>query len=73
MDARVVSAAGDEVVVLYRQRAVSPRGERFDSPVLGLYEVRDGKFARAQMFHYDTAATIDFLERAAGRTSEAAA
>ena len=73
MDARVVSSAGDEVVVLYRQRAVNPRGERFDSPVLGLYEVRDGKFARAQMFHYDAAATTDFLERAAGGASEAAA
>jgi hypothetical protein len=32
---------------------------------VGIYEVRDGKFARAQMFHYDTAALVDFLERAA--------
>jgi hypothetical protein len=31
-------------------------------PQLGLYEVRDGKFA--QMFHYDTAALLEFLERA---------
>jgi ketosteroid isomerase-like protein len=73
MDARVVSASGDEVVVLYRQRAVSPQGERFDSPVLGLYEVREGKFARAQMFHYDTASTIDFLARAAGGSPKVAA
>jgi ketosteroid isomerase-like protein len=51
-------------VVLYRQRAIDPAGERFDAPVLGLYEVRDGKFARAQMFHYDTAAVVDFLTRA---------
>ena len=34
--------------------------------MLGLYEVRDGKFVRAQMFHYDTAAILAFLERAAG-------
>ena len=73
MDARVVSTNGDEVVVLYRQRAVSPQGERFDSPVLGLYEVREGKFARAQMFHYDTASTIDSPARAAGGSPEAAA
>jgi uncharacterized protein len=73
MDPRVVSAGGAEVVVLYRQRAVSPHGERFDSPVLGLYEVREGKFARAQMFHYDIAATVDFLRRAAGGTPRAAA
>jgi hypothetical protein len=32
--------------------------------VLGLYEVRAGKFARAQMFHFDTAAILDFLARA---------
>jgi ketosteroid isomerase-like protein len=66
MDPRVVSSNDGEVVVLYRQRGVAPDGERFDSPVLGLYEVRDGKFFRAQMFHYDTAAALAFLERAAG-------
>ena len=35
-------------------------------PVLGLYEVRDGRFARAEMFHFDTAAIVGFLERARG-------
>jgi ketosteroid isomerase-like protein len=65
MDPRVVATSGEEVTVLYTQRALSPDGERFESPVLGLYEVRDGKFARAQMFHYDTAAILAFLERAA--------
>jgi uncharacterized protein len=66
MDPRVVAANDTEVVVLYRQRAVGPAGERFDAPVLGLYEVREGKFARAQMFHFDTAAVVDFLTRASG-------
>ena len=64
MDPRVIATAGDEVTVVYTQRAVSSDGERFESPVLGLYEVRDGKFARAQMFHFDTAAIVAFLERA---------
>jgi uncharacterized protein len=64
MDPRVIAASGQEVVVLYRQRAIDPAGERFDAPVVGVYEVRDGKFARAQMFHYDTAAVVDFLARA---------
>lgn len=75
MDPRVVGADGDEVTVVYTQRALSPSGERFESPVMGLYEVRDGKFARAQMFHYDTAAILAFLERATGSGSvrEAAA
>lgn len=63
MDPRVVTTRGQEVVVSYRQRAVGPDGERFDAPVLGIYEVRAGKFARAQMFHYDTAAIVAFLGR----------
>jgi ketosteroid isomerase-like protein len=64
MDPRVLASDGDEVVVRYTTRALAPSGERFESPVVALYEVRDGKFARAQMFHYDTAAVLAFLERA---------
>ena len=63
-DPRVISEKDGEVVVLYRMRAVAADGERFEAPVIGLYEVRDGKFARAQMFHYDTQAINAFLERA---------
>jgi uncharacterized protein len=66
MDPRVVASEGDEVTVVFTQRAVGADGERFGSPVLALYEVRDGKLARAQMFHYDTAAVLAFLGRAAG-------
>jgi ketosteroid isomerase-like protein len=61
MDPRVVATNDSEVVVLYRQRALDPDGNRFDAPVLGMYEVRDGKFARAQMFHFDTVAVVEFL------------
>ncbi len=64
MNPRVVGHQGDEVVVLYRQRAVGPTGERFDAPVLGLYSVREQRLARAQMFHFDTAAILAFLARA---------
>jgi ketosteroid isomerase-like protein len=64
MNPEVVAENDGRVVVLFRQRAVAPDGERFDAPVIGLYEVRDGKFARAQMFHYDTAAIEAFLGRA---------
>jgi ketosteroid isomerase-like protein len=61
MDPRVVAATEDEVVVLWRQRGLSPHGTRYDGEVLGLYEVRDGKLARAQMFYFDAVAVRRFL------------
>ena len=63
MDARVVAVTEDEGVVLWRQRGVSPSGEQFEGEVLGLYQVREGKLARAQMFYFDTAAVARFLAR----------
>jgi ketosteroid isomerase-like protein len=71
MDPRVVAANDREVVVLYRQRGLDPSGERFDAPVVGLYEVHEGKFARAQMFHFDTAAVVKFLTEAQRRRGPA--
>jgi ketosteroid isomerase-like protein len=65
MDPRVIGTTDDEVAILYRQRAVSPAGERFEGQVLGLYQLRDFKLARAQMFHFDEAAAASFLARAA--------
>ena len=64
MDPRVVAASEREVVVLWRQRGLGCGGERLDSPVLGLYEVRHGRLARAQMFYFDAAAVEAFLDRA---------
>ena len=65
MDARVVAATDDEVVVLWHQRGVAPSGERCDEPVLALYRMREGKLARARMFYFDSAALAGFLARAA--------
>ena len=64
MDPRVVGASDDEVVVLWRQRGLSKLGDRIDTPVLGLYQLRDRKLARAQMFYFDTAGVLSFLEKA---------
>lgn len=62
MDPRVVAANDDgEVVVLWVWRGVRPTGRRFQCEVLGLYQVRDEKFARAQMFFFDTAAVSEFI------------
>jgi ketosteroid isomerase-like protein len=65
MDPRIVAdRKSGEVVVLWRQRGRSPAGEPFDGHVLGLYQVRDGRLARAQMFHFDTVALVGFLANA---------
>ena len=64
MDPRVVAAGPEEVVILWQQRAVSPAGDGLETPVLGVYQIREGKLARAQMFYFDTAAVNDFLARA---------
>src|SRR6266516_2482551 len=64
LDPRINAASGDKTVVLWRQRGVSSSGEQFEGEVLGLYQLRDGKLARAQMFHFDSAAVASFLTRA---------
>jgi ketosteroid isomerase-like protein len=61
LDPRVVAATEREVVVLWRQRGLTPQGARYDGEVLGLYQVRDGKFTRAQMFYFDAVAVQRFL------------
>jgi ketosteroid isomerase-like protein len=67
MDPRVLAASEDEVIVLWPQRGLSPAGGRFDGEVLGLYQVREGKLARAQMFYFDTVAVAGFLAKAMDR------
>src|SRR5215831_18189697 len=69
MEPRVVAASADEVVVLWRQRGVTRAGDQCDEEVLGLYHVRGGKLARAQMFYFDTAAVVRFLAQATGQAT----
>lgn len=64
MDPRVLAASEEEVVVLWRQRGLSRSGDRLDQPVIGLYRMKAGKVARAQMFYFDTAAVVSFLAKA---------
>jgi len=64
MDPRLVAATDQEVVILWRQKGVSRRGDRCDSPVLGLYQVYGGRLARAQMFFFDPGAVSRFLATA---------
>jgi ketosteroid isomerase-like protein len=61
MDAQVIAAQGDDVVVLWHQRGRCAAGQSIDEEVLGLYRFRDGKLARAQMFYFDTVPVANFL------------
>src|SRR5262245_53557499 len=70
MDPRVVAASPDQVVILWRQRGLSPRGDRLDEEVLGLYRVQAGKLRRAQMFYFDTVAVAQFLGKATSQSGE---
>jgi ketosteroid isomerase-like protein len=73
MDPRVIAATEREVVVLWRQRGLGPEATSYDGEVLGLYEVRDGKLARAQMFYFDAVAVQRFLALSGADPDHAAA
>jgi ketosteroid isomerase-like protein len=70
MDPQVIGADDHQVAIFYHQRGVSPSGERFDGEVIGLYELRDFKLSRAQMFYFNEAALVQFLQRAACERKE---
>jgi ketosteroid isomerase-like protein len=67
MHPEVIAAADDRVVVRWRQRGCSPTGLCFDGQMLGLYQVRQERLARAQMFYFDTDAANRFLADATGQ------
>jgi hypothetical protein len=64
-----MAASKDEVVILLRQRGVTPVGDRFDGEVLGLYQVHGRKLARAQMFYFHIVALVSFLAKAKGQAT----
>lgn len=61
LQARVVAASGDSVVVHYHQRGVDPTGRTCDSEVLAHYELEEGKVRRLQMHYLDPTSVRDFL------------
>jgi ketosteroid isomerase-like protein len=65
LDARFWGDDAGTVCVLFRHRAVDPhRGVRLDCPEVSIYNVRDGKVVRSQMFHADSSAVAEFLTKA---------
>lgn len=57
-------ALGDRVVVLWRFRAQRPMRESIDLPVVSIYRLREEKIIESRMFHFDTAALLQFLKDA---------
>lgn len=63
--ADLVGGEDGAVVAAFRHRAVDPgTGLELDEAEVALYRVRDDKVVRSQMFHYDTAALLRFLDSA---------
>src|SRR5262249_48788025 len=59
LGARFWGDGAGTVCVLFRHRAVDPvGGGRFDAPEVGIYQVRDERVVRSQMFHADSAAVL---------------
>jgi len=58
----VIFGSGDQVVALWRLKASGKDGQRLDRPAISLFQLRDRKVVRLQMFHYDTAAIGRFLQ-----------
>ncbi len=64
MDPELV-ADGDRVAVLWHQRAYdAATGEALHVPVVTVHRLAGGRVVESRMFHFDTVAMRDFLERA---------
>src|SRR5262249_40474568 len=73
LSARFWGDGAGTVCALFRHRAVDPvSGARFDAPHLGIYQVRDERVVRSQMFHADSAAVLRFLLEAGRGEAQAA-
>lgn len=65
LDATFWADGAGTVCALFRHRAVDPAsGARLDAPEVSIYQVREGRVVRSQMFHADSAAVARFLARA---------
>jgi ketosteroid isomerase-like protein len=64
MDPVVISSSGEDVVVRYTWRGRDSVGRSIAADTLAHYQVRDGKLARAKMYHFDLTGLLDFLSMA---------
>lgn len=60
----VKKRTGDRVIVLWRFRAQGQRGQNIDLPAVSVCRLRESKIIESRMFHFDTAALLQFLNKA---------
>lgn len=71
--APLLLADHERVVVLWRHRAQAEGGTAsFEMPVVGVYEMKNSRITDSRMYHFDVAATRDFLDRASSAKEPAA-
>ncbi|MEO5900327.1 MAG: nuclear transport factor 2 family protein [Ilumatobacteraceae bacterium] len=76
LDPAIIAASGETVVARYTWRGRDAHGRTFAADTIAHYEVRDGLFAKARMYHFDLTGLIAFLDGAAiqsGRAPQAEA
>lgn len=62
-----VLAAGDRVMVFWTQKGrVAATNQNFAMPVVSVYRMEAGRVIESRMFHFDVAATRDFLNACSG-------
>lgn len=65
LDARFTEGTDGLVTAIFRHRANDPeRREQLQGDEVGVYEVRDGKVVRSQMFHFEQGTLARFLREA---------
>ena len=64
MDPVIVASSDGTVVAEYQVRGVNFHGNRFETPTLARYTVRDGRLASAEMYYFDLTGLQRFLSGA---------
>jgi uncharacterized protein len=63
LEPRFADLDAETVVAVFRHRARGADGSRrLDTPEIGLYTFRRGRVCRTQMFHFDPAELVRFLD-----------
>jgi uncharacterized protein len=68
MEPSFAEVDAETVVAVFRHRAKDAESSRrLNTPEIGLYTIRGGKVCRTQMFHFDPAELVRFIDGGQGR------